>query len=60
MPTPEPTTPNGHTIAGMYAAFGRGDVPHVVARLHPELEWIESDAPGTGLWTEALGLLSAA
>lgn len=44
MPTTTPTTDRGRTIAGMYEAFGRGDVPSVLAQLAPELEWIESEA----------------
>ncbi|MDX6637206.1 MAG: uncharacterized protein QOJ01_717 [Solirubrobacterales bacterium] len=46
MPTKSPTTENGRTIAGMYEAFGRGDVEQVVAQIAPEVEWIESDAKG--------------
>ena len=30
MATPAPTTDNGRTIAAMYEAFGRGDVPFVL------------------------------
>jgi uncharacterized protein len=44
MPTAAPTTENGRTIAGMYEAFGRGDVPHVMAQLAPRLDWIETEA----------------
>lgn len=44
MPTTSPTTDNGRTIAAMYEAFGRGDVPFVLERLAPEVEWIETEA----------------
>ena len=33
MASTSPATYNGRTIAGMYEAFGRGDVPHVLAQL---------------------------
>lgn len=46
MPTSEPRTDNGRTIASMYEAFGRGDVAYVMAQLAAELDWIESDAAG--------------
>ena len=46
MPTSQPTTSNGRTVAGMYEAFGRGDVAFVLAQLDDELDWIESDAEG--------------
>ena len=39
-----PATDNGRTIAGMYEAFGRGDVPHVLAQMAPDVEWIETEA----------------
>jgi ketosteroid isomerase-like protein len=44
MPTTSPTTDNGRTIAAMYEAFGRGDVPFVLERIAPEVEWIETEA----------------
>ena len=44
MASTSPTTDNGRTIAGMYEAFGRGDVPQVLAQLAPDLEWIETEA----------------
>jgi uncharacterized protein len=46
VPTTEPTTDNGRTIKDMYEAFGRGDVPYVMAQLAPELDWIETEAEG--------------
>jgi uncharacterized protein len=46
MPTTEPTTQNGKTIAAMYEAFGRGDVPFVLEQMGSELEWIETEAEG--------------
>ena len=33
MASTSPTTDNGRTIAGMYEAFGHGDVPHVLAQM---------------------------
>ena len=27
------------TVEGIYEAFGRGDVPHILEVLHPEVEW---------------------
>ena len=44
MASTNPTTDNGRTIAGMYEAFGRGDVPHVLAQMAPDVEWIETEA----------------
>jgi uncharacterized protein len=44
MASTSPTTDNGRTIAGMYEAFGRGDVPAVLTQLAPDLEWIETEA----------------
>jgi hypothetical protein len=44
MPTTEPRTDNGRTIAAMYEAFGRGEVADVLERMSPELEWIETEA----------------
>ena len=44
MPTTMATTDRGRTIAGMDEAFGRGDVPSVLAQLAPELDWIETEA----------------
>jgi uncharacterized protein len=60
VPSPTPTTENGRTVAGMYEAFGRGDVEHVVAQLAPELEWIETEAdtlPIHGRFTSAREVL---
>ena len=44
MPTPAPTTANGRIVAAMYEAFGRGDVPFVLAQLGEKVEWIETEA----------------
>jgi uncharacterized protein len=44
LPSNSPTTDNGRTIAGMYEAFGRGDVEHVLAQIAPQVEWIETSA----------------
>jgi uncharacterized protein len=44
VPTTRPSTENGHTIAGMYEAFGRGDVEHVLEQIDPDVEWIETEA----------------
>jgi ketosteroid isomerase-like protein len=44
MTSTSPATDNGRTIAGMYAAFGRGDVGHVLAQMAPDVDWIETDA----------------
>jgi ketosteroid isomerase-like protein len=38
------------TVQSMYAAFGRGDIPAILAQLHPDVKWsINADpaAPGT-------------
>lgn len=32
------------TVRGFYAALGRGDVPGVLATLHDQLEWTESES----------------
>lgn len=44
MASTRPATDNGRTIAGMYEAFGRGDVPYVLAQMTPDVEWIETEA----------------
>jgi uncharacterized protein len=44
VPSSSPMTENGRTIAGMYDAFGRGDVGHVLAQMAPDVEWIETEA----------------
>ena len=44
MPTSAPTTENGRTVAAMYEAFGRGDVPFVLERIAPSVDWIETEA----------------
>jgi len=38
------TQTNIQTVESIYAAFGRGDVPAILERLHPDVEW-ELDAP---------------
>ncbi|HKR21273.1 MAG TPA: nuclear transport factor 2 family protein, partial [Pyrinomonadaceae bacterium] len=35
---------NKQAIEGLYAAFGRGDVPFVLSTLHPEIEWWEAES----------------
>ena len=44
MASTRPVTDNGRTIAGMYEAFGRGDVPYVLAQMTADVEWIETEA----------------
>ncbi|HKO62131.1 MAG TPA: nuclear transport factor 2 family protein [Pyrinomonadaceae bacterium] len=34
---------NVNKIRDMYAAFGRGDIPAVLAGLHPQVEWWEAE-----------------
>ena len=34
-----PTTGNATTVAAIYAAFGRGDVPAILARLADDVAW---------------------
>lgn len=34
---------NVNTVRGMYEAFGRGDIPSVLAALDPEVEWWEAE-----------------
>jgi uncharacterized protein len=34
-----PTEDNGSTVAGIYAAFGRGDVTAILERLAPDVAW---------------------
>jgi uncharacterized protein len=39
----------------MYAAFGRGDVPAILARLHPEVKWgLNADPTAPGFAATAL------
>ncbi|HWA25191.1 MAG TPA: nuclear transport factor 2 family protein [Lacunisphaera sp.] len=35
MPNPSPLS----VVEEIYAAFGRGDIPGVLAKLHPEVDW---------------------
>ena len=44
MASTSPVTDNGRTIAAMYEAFGRGDVPYVLAQMVSDVEWIETEA----------------
>ena len=30
-------------VRGMYEAFGRGDIPSIIAALHPQVEWWEAE-----------------
>ena len=39
MTTGRTTTDNAATVADVYAAFGRGDVPAVLDRLAPDVAW---------------------
>jgi ketosteroid isomerase-like protein len=43
-------TPNRNldTVSGIYASFGRGDVPAILERLHADVEW-EHDAVDHGV-----------
>lgn len=34
---------NVNTVHGMYEAFGKGDIPSVIAALDPEVEWWEAE-----------------
>ena len=34
---------NKQKIEGLYAAFAKGDVPHILGALHPEIEWWEAE-----------------
>lgn len=34
---------NKQKIEGMYAAFGRGDIPFVIGALDPDVEWWEAE-----------------
>jgi ketosteroid isomerase-like protein len=46
MPSRTPTSDNARTVAGMYESFARGDVAAVLAKLDPDVEWIETEAHG--------------
>ena len=37
--TSRTTTDNAATVSDIYAAFGRGDVPAILARLAPDVAW---------------------
>lgn len=39
---------NCQTVSAIYASFGRGDVPAILARLHEDVEW-EHDAMDHGI-----------
>ena len=34
---------NVNTVRGVYEAFGRGDIPFVIAALDPKVEWLEAE-----------------
>ncbi len=34
---------NKQKIEGLYAAFGKGDVPHIIGALDPQIEWWEAE-----------------
>ena len=34
---------NVNTVRGMYEAFGKGDIPSVIAALDPQVEWWEAE-----------------
>ena len=34
---------NGDVIRGLYEAFGRGDVPTVLGKFDPAIEWLEAE-----------------
>jgi uncharacterized protein len=34
---------NQQRIEGLYAAFGKGDVPHIIGALDPNVEWWEAE-----------------
>lgn len=36
------TINNVDLVAGVYAAFGRGDVPKVLGAMHPQIQWTET------------------
>ena len=36
---PDPTTPHVKTIESIYAAFGRGDLPAILAQVADEVDW---------------------
>jgi len=36
------TMNNVDLVAGVYAAFGRGDVPKVLGAMHPQIQWTET------------------
>lgn len=60
MPASAPATENGRTIAAMYEAFGRGDVPFVLEQIAPSVEWIETEAeniPTHGRFSSAQEIL---
>lgn len=38
-----PASTNKEIIAGAYASFATGDVPSVLAVMHPEIEWTEAE-----------------
>lgn len=56
MPTAHPTTPNGKTVAGIYADFSRGAVTRVMDQIDPEVEWIETESTSLPLHGTFTGL----
>ena len=45
---------NVEVIEGMYAAFNRGDVPHIIAQLHDNARWfshVDPIVPTSGDWS---------
>jgi len=35
---------NVKIVSAMYEAFGRGDIPSIIAALHPQVEWWEAES----------------
>ncbi len=40
------------TVQAIYAAFGAGDLPALLARLHPDVEWEWADHPNPVPWLQ--------
>lgn len=52
-------TSNADTIANLYAAFARGDVPTVLAAFAPDIHWTEAEGfPYGGIYVGADAILT--
>ena len=57
MSTEAPASSNVQVMEQLYQAFGRGEIPAVLARFDPQIEWISAEGapyPGTFIGPQAV------